>query len=850
MDRRTFLFTMLKATVFFYVMLFPLLYAKSDSDYDFMATDDVQRLNYGVIFEKVAVIEASASSWSLTIAVPWLDIHEIVKVTSTFQHKQVCLLNITDAMCDEFSASIKTLNYRIKYKLKELRHYLNELDRLSSFKYGNKGFDNGYNSERKTRSILPIIGQISKTLFGTATTKDVSILARHISSVEQELANQRTGLRHFSADLSSVLKITNRRIDNLWSSVNNTFSTVEQLTLAVADIERLRLQTQRQDHSYHLSNDQFHRYMLLLNALDDRSRTLDVLIAKATERLIGMQTLLEGYLPPEFVSSKLLENSLQKLQDNFQKKYSQYHLCHETASYYHRQKGATFYRNGHNIYINIPVPLCRHSLIFDVFKVIHLPIPSFPSVAQNTNGTAISQSVTVLNNLPNYFAIQRNGDYFLEMSTAEFQTCQGLSILICQPLTILKPDLPSCARAVLLNQHSKVLKWCNPQIIVRHTGIQRAQVLRNSQVLIQGYSSDWHLSCNDAILQKIEKCHFCVITIPCGCLLFSKKYYIDTLGNSCQQDHDIVYSHTLNIPVLMSLYSTALPTLKLSTLSDNPTSVQLPDVQILETEWKQTLSTENDIKIDLNRAATMLRDNSKVFLTPMDQFRQENINFNDDPSVFTMFPNSIWVTLALSCVNLALSIYLMWKMRNFSIALQILLAKRVEAQEISWFISTNPSPTKPFEPPHNTDYIKYIVEAICIFALCFIFMTTYKYCLRAIKQYWHKLMVKTTASEASPIDHEMHVIPILPTISDHPMCDSSKDMTSLPSCTIHDNPLQGPFIHEDARLVNSRLSGVTTDIHASNGNDISRQTSATATPLQPQNSIPKCDPLNLTWFTI
>ncbi|XP_077981780.1 betaine--homocysteine S-methyltransferase 1-like [Glandiceps talaboti] len=368
MDRRTFLFTMLKATVFFYVMLFPLLYAKSDSDYDFMATDDVQRLNYGVIFEKVAVIEASASSWSLTIAVPWLDIHEIVKVTSTFQHKQVCLLNITDAMCDEFSASIKTLNYRIKYKLKELRHYLNELDRLSSFKYGNKGFDNGYNSERKTRSILPIIGQISKTLFGTATTKDVSILARHISSVEQELANQRTGLRHFSADLSSVLKITNRRIDNLWSSVNNTFSTVEQLTLAVADIERLRLQTQRQDHSYHLSNDQFHRYMLLLNALDDRSRTLDVLIAKATERLIGMQTLLEGYLPPEFVSSKLLENSLQKLQDNFQKKYSQYHLCHETASYYHRQKGATFYRNGHNIYINIPVPLCRHSLIFDVFK--------------------------------------------------------------------------------------------------------------------------------------------------------------------------------------------------------------------------------------------------------------------------------------------------------------------------------------------------------------------------------------------------------------------------------------------------------------------------------------------------
>ena len=129
-----------------------------------------------------------------------------------------------------------------------------------------------------------------------------------------------------------------------------------------------------------------------------------------------------------------------------------------------------------------------------------------------------------------------------EMSSTEFNTCKGLTILTCAPLTVLKPSLPSCPRAIMFNQHTRIVKWCRPQLIIHPTGIIRAKLLRNSQVLIQGSSSDWHLSCSDSMLQKIDKCHFCVISIPCGCLIFSEEFYIDSLGSRCQSHQDVMYS--------------------------------------------------------------------------------------------------------------------------------------------------------------------------------------------------------------------------------------------------------------------------------------------------------------------
>ena len=179
--------------------------------------------------------------------------------------------------------------------------------------------------------------------------------------------------------------------------------------------------------------------------------------------------------------------------------------------------------------------------------------------------------------------------------------------------------------------------------------------------------------------------------------------------------------------------------------------------------------------------------------------------------------------------------------------------KQVEAQQISWDKSTNPSPTQAFEPKQNTDYIKYIIEALCIFALCFIFMATYKYCLRTIRQYWRKLTIKNRDRDEGPV--EMSSIPMLPTQSNNSMNNSSKDMTPLTVCTIHDNPLEGPFIHENKDAPNATIDIPDVTDTRSHSVDASKSSAKVIhktlrTPVKHDKANSQCDPLSLTWFTI
>lgn len=76
------------------------------------------------------------------------------------------------------------------------------------------------NSGRITRSILPFVGDMSKTLFGTATFEDVQLLARHINALNKLTRNVVKSVHLHENNLSSYIKTVDDRITNIVKGIS------------------------------------------------------------------------------------------------------------------------------------------------------------------------------------------------------------------------------------------------------------------------------------------------------------------------------------------------------------------------------------------------------------------------------------------------------------------------------------------------------------------------------------------------------------------------------------------------------------------------------------------------------
>lgn len=76
-----------------------------------------------------------------------------------------------------------------------------------------------HKSRSRRRSLLPFIGQFSKSLFGTATVDDVNILAKQMNAITKRTRQMASLLAQHEDDLSSFVTTANHRMDNLMKGI-------------------------------------------------------------------------------------------------------------------------------------------------------------------------------------------------------------------------------------------------------------------------------------------------------------------------------------------------------------------------------------------------------------------------------------------------------------------------------------------------------------------------------------------------------------------------------------------------------------------------------------------------------
>uniref|UniRef100_A0A8W8LKM7 Retrotransposon gag domain-containing protein n=1 Tax=Magallana gigas TaxID=29159 RepID=A0A8W8LKM7_MAGGI len=164
------------------------------------ADQGVNRINYGVIFEQHGKF-TPIQNWKHTFYLPLPNLIVQGKPNT----------NITNP---QFAKSVNTIYDIHLDSLKRIATSISNIKQLLPEHGAPK-------PSRRKRSFLPFFGELSKTLFGTATVDDVNNLKRSIQRIQRQNNLMTTAFEHQMEHFSSFLTSADQRLNNAFEAVES-----------------------------------------------------------------------------------------------------------------------------------------------------------------------------------------------------------------------------------------------------------------------------------------------------------------------------------------------------------------------------------------------------------------------------------------------------------------------------------------------------------------------------------------------------------------------------------------------------------------------------------------------------
>ena len=333
----------------FNIVLFCLWLAVTDAD------QGVNRINYGTIFDHHGKITA-IHNWKHTfyIPLPELTIHgkPQTNISNEYFAKSVNAI---------YDIHIQSLT-RIATSTSNLKQLLPEHVAAPQ-------------PSRRKRSFLPFFGEISKTLFGTATTADVDNLKRSLQRLQHQNNRMTTAFEHQLEHFSSFLTSTDQRITNAFSAVSANHQEIlllhEQFNSSILQLEQM----------------QFLLTSLLSKQLQDSANLEESL----NRFYFGVLSLFKGSISPSIIPISILQNVINNIQNILLASKTPYFLVEKHVDFYYSKATFYFFRHASTLFITVNFPISSFSKPMKLYKILSFPFPI-------NNSTHASQIL----NLPSY----------------------------------------------------------------------------------------------------------------------------------------------------------------------------------------------------------------------------------------------------------------------------------------------------------------------------------------------------------------------------------------------------------------------------------------------------------------
>ena len=392
-------------------------------------------VNKGVILERIGDFTISSHHWILAVDFYLKDIdldfanieNAIATLTKELNQTDLSRLRGSHVYLFEMINSIrlsklKTLKY-LDETVIELKDAYRDIKRITlKMKLSNK---------KKRRSLLPIIGDTSKLLFGTATTKDLEKLNARL---ESQASNQKRIIQ-FEKEQATLLLAAQSKITENRQLLIHLKRTTGQMQVAIDKLEEAITDVYQQLKEIHILAHATSAVHDVQECIDILITAIDALRTEIAQLLIALQSAENGRLDRYFLDSNQLKEVLEEIKRKLPSTLQLAIQADNAQLYaYYEQVRVTTISMENKIRLMLDIPLTVPGMRFELTRIHSWPTPV-------KNGTKLSY---MLDSKAKHIAVSYDRQSFVELTDEEALICMK-GIQVCSPQSgIFSHPVQSC----------------------------------------------------------------------------------------------------------------------------------------------------------------------------------------------------------------------------------------------------------------------------------------------------------------------------------------------------------------------------------------------------------------------
>ena len=499
----------------------------------------VVRQNVGVIYEQLpGQVITGHDTHQIILAVPYTipDMPSpkpaIFEIIRRLQMTTIGPRDSKDARMLQQAADLDTLVHNmdanIIMTMKNIKHFLQ--DPINS---------------RPKRAILSFLGELFKTIFGSATTKDIDAIMNIIAQLEARIGvladvNVKTaqGLHDAAQQHQAFIDVYVKEQDAVDEALLNITQTVD-LWSDDFSTTLTSLQVEQDGHAAQSAILSAQTVVLLARLAYHQG------LAKVETSLRLLST---GTLAPDMIRPTELAEKLKQLDIQLKDSNAGAEVTVMDTAYYYSQPVALYTYSRTHLYIHLNIIISSTDSAFNIFQILTTDVP-INTEDTNSTGSTIMVSST------DFLAVNNARTLYMEMTTADLHACHGQILRVCsRTIPRIRSDKPTCHMATFTNDQEAMLRLCTFHVQPLKPRQTRAIALDKDRYLITTNIPVYHIICHHKTPTSRMASAYAVVGVPCRChLQFDGLYLPNTMipCNSSSSTHFLM--HTVNMPILNAL---------------------------------------------------------------------------------------------------------------------------------------------------------------------------------------------------------------------------------------------------------------------------------------------------------
>lgn len=431
-----------------------------------------------VIFQKTNEVFTNDAQWYVTFV---HDLRPFQGLISKIKHDLGHTNEIISVIKNDYSKS-KLLGYAETFTSLQL-----EVDFLTdTYQAIYNTFENYQilHSNRGKRSLLPFVGQLMSSLFGTISEHDLENIDRNIDILSD---NQDKIIHDLDVSLS-ILNMTRMQVSE------NRRSIID-LIVCVQKLDRKILELQNSIEGKFTRLEQFiHTYLQFRMIFDEIKLTVQNAIFYLENLKSELNMLSLNHLSVDTISPYNLKTLLMDIQSMLPNNYELSRNPADDIWYFYKVLTCMTYLENNQIRIVVKIPLIDTREKYEVFKVHNIPFSFHHSSKQYLAKYELESDRLM---------VSKNRESYTLLSEDDFQMCNNLKLQFCNPKTLFYPTNMNklCVMALFLQSSNDIKHFCKHSVLINQE-LPAAEYLSNGiWIVITNENLQFTITCQSSMKQ-------------------------------------------------------------------------------------------------------------------------------------------------------------------------------------------------------------------------------------------------------------------------------------------------------------------------------------------------------------